>query len=198
MQKTGIKWGYIILGLIFIAIGACFIAFNNSLKYLAITIGVILALFGAIYGTLTIANKSRSSSFAIKIVFSIICLAAGITTAVFNEDTVDILVALFSLLLIVDGSFKLNTAAMAKRYSVRGWWIMMLISFLIICSAFVLARYTPADIAKATFILGAIVEVDAIANIASALWVTKYESAQRANIYYEAHKSEAEEASQNE
>ena len=196
MQKNSVKWGYIILGLIFIAIGACFIAFNNSLKYLAIAIGVILALFGAIFGTLTIANKSRSSGFAVKIIFSIMCLVAGLVTAIFNEGTVDILIAVFTLLLIIDGSFKLNTAAMAKRYSVGGWWIMMIISFLIISSAFVLARYTPADIAKATLLLGLIIEVDALANLASAIWVTKYEIAQRADIYYEAHKA-AEDTSEN-
>lgn len=184
-----IKWGYVVIGLLLCAIGICFIAFNNSLTWLAITIGIILAVFGTVFGVLNIASKKRDFSFAVKIVFSIICLVAGIITAIFNKDSVDILIAVFCLLLIVDGSFKLNTAAMAKRYSVGGWWIMLAVSALVIVAAFALAKYTPEKISTATVLLGIIIMVDAISNLFATVWVTKYETAQKAEIYYEVHNS---------
>ncbi len=186
-----VKWGYIVIGILLTVIGVCFLAFNDSLTALAITIGVILSLFGIVFGVLTIANKKRDLVFALKIVFAVICLVSGIITAIFNKDTVDILVAVFCLLLIVDGSFKLNTSAMAKRYSVFGWWIMMIVSVLLIASSFCLARYTPDKAATATVLLGIILIIDAIANFFSTVWVAKYEAAQRAEIYYEAKSAEA-------
>ena len=121
MAKKERKFGYILIGLLLVLIGGCFVSFGNSLKALAISIGVILSVTAIVYGTLTIAKKGRGARFAFRIIFSIICLIAGITTAIFNDATVSVMVTVFSLLLIVDGSFKLNTAAMSKRYSVGGW-----------------------------------------------------------------------------
>ena len=181
-----VKWGYLIIGILLLAIGICFIAFNDSLSVLAISIGVILSIFAVVFGVSTIACKKRGFNFAVKIIFAVICLAAGIVTAVFDKRSVEILISLFSLLLIVDGSFKLNTSAMSKRYSVKGWWVMMAVAVAVIVSAFILAERTPENQARATVLLGAIIIVDALANILSVFWVARYESAQKAEIYYDA------------
>lgn len=187
MLKTKIKWGYILIGILLCAIGICFIAFNNSLSALAITVGIILSVFGIVLGVLTIANHTRGFLFAVKIIFSIICIISGVITAIFNKDSVDILIAIFCLLLIIDGSFKLNTSSMSKRYSVGGWWVMMIVAVLVIVSAFFLLKFTPEKIRVASIILGVTIIADAIANFFSTVWVTKYESAEKAEIYYEVH-----------
>ncbi len=180
-----IKWGYLVIGILLFAIGICFILFNNSLTVLAISIGVILGAFGIIFGVVTIAGKKRGFYFAVKIVFAVMCLAAGIITAVLKANSTEILISLFSLLLIVDGSFKLNTSAMSKRYSVGGWWIMMAVAVAIIGSAFALVERTPNKESLTTALLGIIIIADAIANMLSIFWVAKYESAKKAEIYYD-------------
>ena len=180
-----VKWGYLVIGMLLLAIGICFVSFNNSLSALAITVGVILAAFGAVFGVITISGKKRGFYFAVKIIFSVMCLAAGIITAIFTKNSIEILISLFSLLLIVDGSFKLNTSAMSKRYSVRGWWIMMIVAVLVIGSAFALVERTPENQTLSTVLLGVIIIVDAVANIFSLFWVSKYESAKKAEIYYD-------------
>ena len=53
-------WGYVILALVIIGIGVCFIAFSDMLAALAIAVGVTLAVFGIIFGVLTLARKDRS------------------------------------------------------------------------------------------------------------------------------------------
>jgi uncharacterized membrane protein HdeD (DUF308 family) len=185
MAKRESKWGYILIGLLLIAVGACFVMFRSSLTVLAISIGVILSVTAIFYGTITIAKKDRSARFAFKIIFSVICLVAGITTAIFNDATVSVMVTVFSLLLIVDGSFKLNTAAMSKRYSVGGWWVMLVASVLIILSAFILAKYPPESINDATLWLGVTIAADGLANIFSAYWTWRYEKAEHKEIYNE-------------
>lgn len=185
MIKTKIKWGYIIIGLLLCTIGACFIAFNNSLSLLAITVGIALSAFGVVYGVLTIAHHSRGFLFAVKIIFAVICIVSGIITAIFNKDSVDILISVFCLLLIIDGSFKLNTASMSKRFSVGGWWIMMIVATLVIASSFFLLKFTPEKIQRSSTVLGITIIADAVANFSSTVWVTKYENAEKAEFYHE-------------
>lgn len=182
-----IKWGYVLIAVILGAVGTCFLLFNSSLTTLTVTIGVILAVFGAAFGVITVAGKKRGFAFALKIGLAVISLGAGITVAIFNDDAASVLIALFCLLLIVDGSFKLHTSAMAKRYSVFGWWIIMAISILLIASAFLLTKLSPT-VAVATTHLGVMMIADAILNLFSTFWIAKYETAQRAELYYEVHK----------
>ena len=184
-KLKNIKWGYPVISILLAVIGACFITFNNSLTVLAISVGVILAVFGAIFGVVTISGKKRGFYFAVKIIFAVICLAAGIVTAVFRENSTEVLISLFSLLIIVDGSFKLNTSAVSKRYSVGGWWIMMILSAAIIASAFLLVERTPEKESLTTTVLGIIILADAVANLLSVFWVAKNESAEKAEIYYD-------------
>ena len=173
MLKTLKKWsiGYVILGIMLITVGVCFISFNNSLKVLSITIGVLLAIFATVYGVITIANTSRGVSFAFKITFASIALICGVVTAIFNEKTIEIIVALISLLLIIDGSFKLNTAAISKRVNVRSWWIFLVLAALTIVGAFAVLKYTPERTVTSSVILGIVLIIDGASNILSSVYV---------------------------
>lgn len=182
-----IKWGYVLIAAILGAVGTCFLLFNNSLTTLTVTIGVILAVFGAGVGVIAMAGTKRGLAFALKIGLAVISLASGISVAIFNNDAANVLIAVFCLLLIVDGSFKLHTSAMAKRYSVFGWWIIMAVALLLIASAFLLTKLSP-EITVATTHLGVMMIADAILNLFSTFWIAKYETAQRAELYYEVHR----------
>ena len=184
--------GYLLIATVLLAIGVVFIIFKESLKVLAISVGILLSVFAIVYGILTVASKNRGFGFAVKIAISIIALTAGVVTAILNEKTVEILAALFSLLLIVDGSFKLNTSAMSKRYSVKCWWLLLIPSVLLIAGGFYLIKYTPTAIATLTLILGILIVTDAVINYASAVFVTKFEANMKATAYYEVYRDELE------
>ena len=97
-KKTSV--GYLILGILLVAIGVCFIAFHDSLKFLSIAIGLLLSVFAIAYGIFTLADTARGLVFALKITFAVMALICGIATAIFNERTIEILVGIFALLLI--------------------------------------------------------------------------------------------------
>jgi uncharacterized membrane protein HdeD (DUF308 family) len=143
---------------------------------LAIAIGCILAIVGIVYGALTISKKERDLIFALRIFFSAICIIAGVVTAAFNDGAVEIIVAISSLLLIIDASFKLHTTAMSKRYSLPLWWIILSISVLVIIGAFILIKYTPKKIETTSILLGIIFIADAISNLLSAFFISAYEN----------------------
>ena len=181
LKKAGI--GYTILGILLIAIGICFISFSNSLKVLSITIGVLLAIFATVYGILTIASTSRGVGFAFKITFAVIALICGVVTAVFNEKTIEIIVALIALLLIIDGSFKLNTAAISKRVTIRSWWIFLVLGALTIIGAFSVLKITPERTAVSSVISGLVLIIDGIANVLSSVYIPNLEKRVKKMLY---------------
>ena len=180
--------GYILIATVLFAIGVVFIIFKESLKTLALAVGVLLAVFAIVYGILATASKKRDFSFAVKISIAVIALTCGAVTAILNEKAVDIMASLFALLLIVDGSFKLNTSAMSKRYSVKCWWLLLIPSVPLIAGGFYLIKYTPQDIATLTLMLGILIIIDSLINYASAVFVTKFEKNLKAQAYYEVYR----------
>lgn len=169
------KWGYALIATVLAVLGICFIAFHEALKILAITIGVILCVFSLVFAVLTIADKRRGFAFGFRIFFCVICLIGGIVTAVFNEGTVDIMISVFSLLIVVDGAFKLHTSAMSRRYRVVGWWLIMVLAALGIVGGFLLIKFTPEETDTASVLIGLLFAVDAIANFLSSFYVAGFE-----------------------
>ncbi len=169
------RWGYILIAVVLAAIGVCFIVFQEALKALAITIGVLLCVFAVFFAVLAIADKKRGVGFAFKIFFAVMSLVGGVVTAVFNENSIEIIVALFALVLIIDSSFKLNTSAMSKRYKVIGWWFITVISAFSITVAFILLRFTPENQVVCSVVLGATMVLNAINNILSSFYTSVFE-----------------------
>lgn len=184
------KWGYPLLFLILLGIGICLISMKEALIALAITIGCTVAAAGIVIGVFAIAKKERGFNFVIKIIFGSSCLVAGIVTAAFNDASVEILISIFSLLLIIDASFKINTTAMAKRYSVPLWWIILSLAVLTVVGGFFLLKYTPEDIPTASLILGIVFIADSLSNLLSAFYVSAYENREKAEHYREFYSKE--------
>ncbi|MBQ8689010.1 MAG: DUF308 domain-containing protein [Clostridia bacterium] len=179
------KWGYMVITLGLIAVGVCLIAMSNALVALAITIGCLLAVSGIIFGIVTLADKNRGFAFGFKIFFAAIALIGGVVTAIFNEGTVEILVSIFSLLLIVDASFKLNTTVMSKRYSLPLWWVILAISVTVIASGFFMIKYPPENVTTTSILLGIIFIIDAVSNFLSAFFLTEVEKCRKRDFIAE-------------
>lgn len=178
------KWGYVLFAVLFIAVGILFIAFSQSLSYLAITLGIILLVFGIVYAVLSIAERERGVFFFLRMVFAVTAIICAIITLVMRENAVETISSVMALLLIIDASFKLHTAAMSKRYMLFGWWFMIIVSVLTIIGAFVTVKYLkPVDPAL-SIVLGITLIIDGIGNFFSAFFVPIYEKSMRESIYY--------------
>lgn len=182
-EKT--KYGYLFIAIIMIAIGLSFILLKDTLKTLSIVIGIIVALSGAIFGIITLAEKKRGFGFVTKISLSVIVLICGVATAIMNQKTVATIVNISCLLLIIDGAFKLNTAVMSKRYSVKAWWVTVITAIPLIAGAFYLLKYTPETIRTVSIFLAMLLFIDAINNLLSMFYVKAYETRQKTELYYE-------------
>ena len=171
-KKAGFKWGYIALMLITSAIGVCLLAFNNkSLDALAITIGAIVAVAGIIFAVSAISNKERGWGFGFKIAFSVALLICGITTMIARTTAINIMVGIFGLIIIMDGTFKFHTTALSKRYRAAMWWVMLVISVTLIAGGYITVRRFTIDWDGTVYVIGALFIVDAIANLLSAFFL---------------------------
>ena len=101
---------------------------------------------------------------------SIIAIACGVVTMVFHEGAAFVIANIFCLLLIVDGSFKLQTSILSKRHNVVFWWIMLVLSLLIIVPAFLVTKFASATPESLAIWVGIIMLVDGISNILSTVF----------------------------
>lgn len=165
-------WGYVILFAILTAIGILCICFHGTLPYVALGIGIVITLYGIIYGVLAIASKERGPKFAFRITIAICSIIAGVITMVFCKKAINVLTALMGLFLIIDGSFKLQSAALSKRYKSVGWWILLVPSLISIIGGFFITRYesngTDDSVALISVSLGIILIIDALSNFLTA------------------------------
>lgn len=168
IKKFG--WGYILLGVLLVAVGICFISFNNALNVLSVAIGIILLIFGILFGVITLVDPRRGITFALRIILAVICIICGTVCAIVQGAAVSVIADIFCLLLIVDGAFKLQTSINSKRYRIFGWWVMLGLAVAVIISAFLLAKLAPEDTATLTVIAGIIIVTDGISNFLSAFY----------------------------
>ena len=173
------RWGYILISLLIAAVGLCFLIWNETLKYLSIAIGVVTAVFGIVYFIINLAAKDRGGKFALRTVIAVCCIISGIITAIFNTGAVPVLVSLISLLLIIDGSFKLHTTAMSRRYHLLLWWFILVPAVLTITGAFFTLRLSDGinadNIKTVSILIGITMMIDALGNLLSAFYISKYE-----------------------
>ena len=173
MKKlSSFKWGYLCIMLITGAIGLCFLAFSNaSLEALAIAMGATVTAAGIVLAVTTLASKERGFKFGIKTAFTVALLVCGITTMIVRTTAINIFIGLFGLLLIIDGTMKFHTTALAKRYRTPGWWLMLIISVILIGGGYITVRELTIEWSGTVYLLGGLFIVDAIANLLSAFYL---------------------------
>lgn len=162
-------WGYILIAILLSLVGISFVAFGNMLATLAVVIGIVLIIFGIVFGVLTLTRDSRGPIFALKVTFAVLAIVAGTVTAVLNDAAITIIADVLCLFLIVDGSFKLTTSIASKKYSVFGWWLMLIISVTTVISSFIVTKLMTAEADRTvlTVVLGIIIIIDAAGNLVS-------------------------------
>lgn len=168
-EKRPSGLGYIFLTLVTLAIGVCFFAFGNrALETLALVIGIVVLLSGVIFAVFTLSNKRRGLGFGVRIAVSAAMIASGICTVILRDPAIEVLTNVFALLTVVDGSFKLNTAVLCRMRRSRSYACFTALSVLTIACGFLAITYV-----SHSYMLGAGMLMDALANFVSAFYVPK-------------------------
>ena len=177
------KWGYILLFLLIMAVGICFIAWHNTLNTLAIVIGALVAA----YGIFLVVAASRGAGYTLRIITGIASIICGVITIFVRDGAMEIIASLICLFCIIDGSFKLQTTVLSKRYHLLSWWAMLIPSVLCIIGGFIALKMTPNllsddKVTAVSLIIGITLIIDSISNLLSAFYIGKYERNMRAEL----------------
>lgn len=179
------KWGYILLSAMLILSGVSFFVFRdadsaNPVKKIAIAIGVLLLIYSVIIVVAALASKGRGFRFALNIIISVCALIAGLTIVISPEGAEVWIISVFGLLMIIDGSFKLQTSVISKRYKLWLWWVMTVLSVVTIAGGFICTNTVGLGSNALSIILGATLTVDGISNFLSAFYISMYEKRMKA------------------
>lgn len=179
------SWGILLFAILFIVSGICLISFSEeALPKIIIAISVFTIVFSVVYAVLTLADKKRDVKFFFRLFGAICALFCGIFLLVKrNDGAIELLTTFVGLMVIIDGSFKLHTTILSKRYKMATWWIMLVLSVTCIGGGLFLIKWPPIDKVKVcSVIMGLIMIIDGVQNLISTFFNPEVDRRRRDEI----------------
>lgn len=117
------KTGYIVISILYIALGICLIAFpDQSLETICLITG-IAALAAGIYKIVSYFFKwDRRFSADLDLLSGIFSMIAGAVLIAHPAFITNIFPILIGIVVIVDSAFKLQGAAQLRKSRMKNWW----------------------------------------------------------------------------
>lgn len=134
-----IKRNSILSAILLIALGAVImicpdayiLSLTNAFGYIIIVLSIVM--------TLDFFTSKKSLMDYLKFTGALVLLIVGICVLVFQDDIMHVLAWLFGFLLILDGGRTMfHSFTYARRSKRKGWWVLTILSFLLIIAGVVL------------------------------------------------------------
>ena len=182
-----INWGYLWLAVLIGGAGILILAYpNKTLDVVAITVGVVTLLLGAVQAIRVLSDKKRGFKFAVGIVAASVTVIAGILCLILRDKVKEFIPSLVCLFLVIDASFKLQTVVRARQFKSKACWALMVLSIVTITLSFITIRLEGGEDVKRILILfGLSLVADALGNLFSFFFVGVVERAERDRILAE-------------
>lgn len=182
-----INWGYLWLALLIGGAGILILAYpNKTLDVVAITVGVVTLLLGAVQAIRVLSDKKRGFKFAVGIVAASVTVIAGVLCLILRGKVKEFIPSLVCLFLVIDASFKLQTVVRARQFKSKACWALMVLSIVTITLSFITIRLEGGeDVKKILILFGLSLVADALGNLFSFFFVGSVEKAEREKILAE-------------
>ena len=182
-----VNWGYLWLAVLIGGAGILILAYpNKTLDVVAITVGVVTLLLGAVQAIRVLSDKKRGFKFAVGIVAASVTVIAGILCLILRDKVKEFIPSLVCLFLVIDASFKLQTVVRARQFKSKACWALMVLSIVTITLSFITIRLEGGEDVKRILILfGLSLVADALGNLFSFFFVGVVERAERDRILAE-------------
>lgn len=181
-----VNWGYLWLAALIGGAGILILAYpNKTLDVVAITIGVVTLLFGAVQAIRVLSDKRRGFRFAVGIVAASIAVIAGTLCLILRDQIKAFLPSLVCLFLIIDASFKLQTVARARQFKSKACWALMVLSIVTVALSFIVIRMEGGNVRTILVLFGLALMADALGNLFSFFFIGIVERAEKNRILSE-------------
>lgn len=164
--KISTDWTPIALGLILVAVGVAFIFLREYITYIGIAVGALVCTGAIVLATLTFTGKRSGAAFIFKIIFSVCSLATGVVTIVCNASATMIICLIFAGAIAIDGAIKFGNSVQARKYTVYGRTISLILALVTAVSAMFVIRFINKEkIVEFSIALGVCFILDGLCNI---------------------------------
>ena len=182
-----VNWGYLWLAVLIGGAGILILAYpNKTLDAVAITVGVVTLLLGAVQAIRVLSDKKRGFKFAVGIVAASVTVIAGVLCLILRDKVKEFIPSLVCLFLIIDASFKLQTVVRARQFKSKACWALMVLSIVTITLSFITIRLEGGeDVKKILILFGLSLVADALGNLFSFFFVGVVERAEKNRILAE-------------
>ena len=183
------RFGYLLLAIMLCVCGALIILYpNESMTTVCYIIAITTLIGGIIQVVKILSNRHRGAGFAFSIITAAVTIICGVVAFIFPEAVMSIYPMFIGLFIVIDGSFKLQTVINSKRYKMKMWWFLLILSCLSILGGFlcIRVRLVPEENFRIfSFMLGASLFMCGLQNFFSLFYLGNI--VKRAAIEYDAH-----------
>ncbi|MDC7291231.1 DUF308 domain-containing protein [Blautia schinkii] len=125
------KNGYIIMSVLFCILGAYLIVFPDcSARVFCILVGVLLILSGIIKIIGYFSKDFYCLAFQFDLAFGILMIAIGAIIIIRSRLMVNLIFAVFGVMILADGLFKIQMSIDARRFGLGLWWRILAVAVL--------------------------------------------------------------------
>ena len=174
-------WGVFLFAIFLSAVGVCFLMFPQAaMSKTVIAVAVFTVLYAVCLAVVTLADSKRDIAFFFRMLGAVLSLFCAIYLLIHHDDRAGEILALYvGVLLMVDGSFKLHTAVLSKRYKMFLWWMIVFLSLFVLAAGVILLRFTPEASQGCAILMGFALIADGIQNFVATFYTPVLEKRMR-------------------
>lgn len=177
------KTGYIIMSLVFGAVGILFMVRPAlSLKLLERALGIAMIVFGCIKLVGYFSKDLFRLAFQYDLEFGILLIALGAIVLIKSTNVMNFLFVAMGIAILADGLFKVQIAMDARRFGIGTWWLILLLAVITGFVGLTLV-FRPVESAYVlTMLLGVSLLAEGILNLCVAVSTVKIVRHQRPDV----------------
>ena len=156
-----------VAGLLFLLVPA------QSLRAVCIALGVLMLVFSASKITGYFCNDQYGLAFQFDLALGIFVAVIGLMLLLHPDRAISAVSMLLGLFVLIDGGSKVQTALDARRFGMRGWWLILAWAVLSAIAAMLLIFY-PNDSARVLMMLaGIMLLIDGSLNLFGSIYMVR-------------------------
>lgn len=177
------KTGYIVMSLVFCAVGVLFIVRPGlSAGLIGRSLGAAMMLFGAVKLVGYCSRDLYRLAFQYDLGFGLLLIALGALVLIRPAGVLDFLFAALGVAVLTDGLYKVQIALDARRFGISAWWLTLVLAAATVAVGLALV-FRPWDSARLlTILLGAALLAEGILNFCVAVSTVKIVNHQRPDV----------------
>ena len=177
------KTGYIVMSLVFCAVGALFIVRPGlSAGLIGRALGAAMILFGAVKLVGYCSRDLYRLAFQYDLGFGLLLIALGVLVLVRPTQVLDFLFTALGVAVLTDGLYKVQIALDARRFGISTWWLTLILAIATVGVGLALVFRPWDSVRLLTILLGAALLAEGILNLCVAVSTVKIVSHQRPDV----------------